>query len=99
METTTLNFGVAAVAQCTVATVFASAEVNHPILFGREADGRKVRSLVGTVAERLVFTLAAGTPEIGFSGFDGDWIRGTLADGGFSHIDAKVFSLPSRGCR
>lgn len=81
----------AAVAKSTVAAVFAAAEIRGAIFFCFEADGRKVRSLVRTIAEGLFFALAARTPEIGFSGFDGNGIRGALADGGVAHSDAKRF--------
>jgi len=81
----------AAVAQGTVAAVFAAAEVRGAIFFCFEANRRKVRSLVRTIAEGLVFALAAGTPKIGFSGFDSNGIRGALADGGVAHGDGKSY--------
>jgi len=82
---------VAAVAQGTVAAVFAAAEVRGAIFFCFEADGFEVGSLVRTIAEGLIFALAAGTPEIGFTGFDGNGIRGTLANGWIAHVYAKSF--------
>ena len=61
-----------AVAEGTVAAVFAAAEVDGAVLLGGVGGRCEVASLVGAVAERLGGTLAAGAPVVGLAGFDFD---------------------------
>ena len=67
----TSQLGVAAIAERSVTGVLVPTEINGAVFFGGVRLRRKLGSLVRAVAKRLGFTLAAGTPVIDFSGFDG----------------------------
>ena len=75
----------AAVAQNTVAGMFAAAKIHGPALLGLVFDRREPGALMGAVTEWLPFALAAGAPPITLAGFDFDCTRGLLWDGGFAH--------------
>lgn len=40
---------------------------------------------MSTITEGLGFTLSAGAPVVGFTGFDNDRERGFLGNNGFAH--------------
>jgi len=76
---------VRAVAEGAVAAVLASAEVDGSIFLCGVGGRREAASLMGTVAERLRSTFAAGAPVIGLTGFDLDRDGGFLSNDGFGH--------------
>jgi len=74
---------VLAVAEDWAGAVLASAEVGDLGFCGFELDGGEVAALVASVAKGLAGALAAGTPVIALAGFNLNWIRTLLGDGGF----------------
>ena len=74
-----------AVAEGAVAAVLAATEVNRSIFLCGVGSRREAASLMGTIAERLSGTFAAGAPIVGLACLDGDRDRGFLGDGGFGH--------------
>jgi hypothetical protein len=77
--------GVRAVAHRLAAGMLAPAEKGLAGLARRVTHGRKARSLVRTVAERLIGATAASAPKVRLPGFDGDRIRAFLGNFGFVH--------------
>jgi len=69
-----LKLCVGAVAERSVAGMLAAAEINRAVFFGGICFGRKPGSFVRAVAQGLAFALATGTPVVGFSSFNGQWI-------------------------
>ncbi len=78
------------VAERTVTTVLAAAEIDRGILLGSVGSRGETGSLVGTITEGLRSTLTAGAPVVGLAGFDGDRDGGFLSDDGFGHGMRKL---------
>ena len=74
-----------AVAESAVAAVFAAAEVDGSIFLCGVGLWGKAASLVGSIAERLGGTLAAGAPVVGLASLNLDGDGGLLGDDGFGH--------------
>lgn len=78
-----------AVAIGLVLRMFATAQVCFTAFFGSEDYRCKAGSLVGSVAERLVLTSAAGAPMIGLAFFQVNGKRTFLSNFGFHGITVR----------
>lgn len=65
--------------------VLATAEVNGCRLACIKFDGCEFASFVTSVAERLIGTSTAGTPEVALAGFNINGIGAVLGNGWFGH--------------
>ena len=92
-----LQFGVRTVAERGIPGSFALAEKGIAVFFGLKFLRRKVRSLVGSVAERLVGGFPAGAEKVGLSRFEGDFDGFFGSDIGFGHGRSKLSEIEIDG--
>ena len=79
------------VAKHAVFRVLAAAKINGLCLGCLKGLGRELTALVAAITKRLIFTLSARTPVIGFSGGNLNGIRRFLCNGWF-HIHSLIVS-------
>jgi hypothetical protein len=80
---------VAAIAHAGTGRVLASAEVNSLGFGGLVFHRREFRSLVTSIAKRLVGAASASAPEVGFTRFHGDGIRAFLGNDWIGHEESS----------
>lgn len=92
-----LQPGVRSVAEGGVSGSLALTEKGIAVFFRFKFLRRKVRSLVGTVAERLVGRVPAGAEKVGFTCFEGNFDGLLGCDIGFGHSGGRLSEIEIDG--